>query len=84
MRLLITHEIHAIEADGKFYNPKGLIDYNAMCNYPRKHLIVFPILVMWVLSHLAYKYGTHIKQSSALTQSDLFQQLEDKEEFLVN
>lgn len=33
MRLLVTHEIHAMEVGGRFYNPNGVIDYNALCNY---------------------------------------------------
>lgn len=33
MNLLITHEIHAVEAGGRFYNSKGVIDYDALCNY---------------------------------------------------
>jgi glycosyltransferase involved in cell wall biosynthesis len=41
---LITHEIHAIEADGKFYNPKGLIDYNALCHY--RYLIKDTLLIV--------------------------------------
>jgi len=33
MKLLTTHEIHATEVDGKFYNSNGVIEYNALCNY---------------------------------------------------
>jgi glycosyltransferase involved in cell wall biosynthesis len=33
MRLLVTHEIHAVEVDGGFYNPDGVIEYRALCNY---------------------------------------------------
>ncbi len=32
MRLLITHEIHAVEVDRSFYNP-GVLGYDALCNY---------------------------------------------------
>jgi glycosyltransferase involved in cell wall biosynthesis len=31
---MTTHEIHAVEVNGRFYNhEKGMIDYNALCNY---------------------------------------------------
>ena len=33
MRLLTTYEIHAVEAQGRFYNPDGVINYSALCNY---------------------------------------------------
>jgi glycosyltransferase involved in cell wall biosynthesis len=34
MKLLITHEIHAVEVDGRFYNQeKAVIGYDALCNY---------------------------------------------------
>lgn len=33
MKLLFTHELHAVEHGGRFYNPAGVINYEALCNY---------------------------------------------------
>jgi len=33
LKLLLTHDIHAVEVQGRFYNPAGVIDYGALDNY---------------------------------------------------
>ena len=33
MKLLLTHELHVLEHQDKFYNPDGVIHYGALCNY---------------------------------------------------
>jgi glycosyltransferase involved in cell wall biosynthesis len=45
VKLLVTHEIHAREVNGRFYNhERGVIDYNALCNY--RYLIKDIVLVV--------------------------------------
>lgn len=44
----------------------------------RKRLVMIPIFIMWVLSYLAYKRGTHIEQ-----QYQLPQEQEQPEDFCV-
>ena len=57
-----------------FYALGVVMDANSA---DRKRIIIVPILIMWVLSYLAYKRGTHIEQ----TQCQLTDEQALSEEF---